>query len=145
GENAESLAEQAWEGYRTYSGEDHPSTLEALLTYARMLGNHGKPEQAERLFRIAVERSRTEPGVCSAHRALGNCLAEQSKFEEAEQHLVRSLEGYEKLRGKGSQRSLGVAADLLRLYEKGGLPDKAAEVRALLREAPPKPDSRPGR
>ncbi len=87
---------------------------------------------------------------------LGQCLRDSGQLPEAEKHLLAALDGYRALaQGDGEQPAghpsasgnerptqlqagpdvVSVLGDLVQVYEAWGKPEKAAEYRALLREA----------
>lgn len=89
--------------------------------------NQGKPQEAETLFRSAVTEAESfdakDPKLANSLNNLANCLRNQGKYPEAEQHYKRALEVRQKALGP-------LHADLVGIYE-----NYAKMLRAAGREA----------
>ncbi len=98
-----------------------------FLAYALMRQN--RCDEAEPLFRRAIEELKDQPSFSQARRSahaqidLTDCLVKQQRFEEAETLM---LEAVEWLRQRGDSTQLvRIATKLARLYEVWGKPDQA--------------------
>ena len=90
---AEATDREAFEQLRRVRGADHPSTMNSAAALARVLRLGGKPAAAEVLFRETLAQrqqqpDRTEAAVAEVQLGLGQALADQQRFAEAEPHLT---------------------------------------------------------
>ena len=69
-------------------GDAVPAQARILTTRARLLGEQGKHDEAERLLREAVALA---PGFAAARAALGDVLQAAGRFEEAELACLQAL------------------------------------------------------
>jgi tetratricopeptide (TPR) repeat protein len=135
-DQAEDLWRRSLAAQRELLGNDHRQPLITKSDLGCFLWRRGKLEEAESLLRVALERQRVIMGADhmrtrrTAYR-LGSCLLSQGRYEDAEAFL---LDAYE---GPGTSRADRADAldSLIDLYDAWGKPEKAAEYRALLREA----------
>jgi tetratricopeptide (TPR) repeat protein len=138
-EAAERLQRRVMEIQHDKLSPDHEYSMESLSSLGWILCDLGKPAEAEPLLREALERqrrihgendSRTLRTVCY----LGSCLADQRRFEEAEDLLLST---YRIVDESGSVKHFGgmlMEANvvfLAALYDAWGRPEKAAEYQAL--------------
>ncbi len=128
-EEAEPLGREAL-GIRRDLDPDHPRLAGSLSVLGRIRLGAGEPAEAEALLRESVNlyekrRPGNELGLAAARSALGECLVQQGRLEEAETHLLASLE----LLAAGEVRRPELARltrqRLVFLYETLGEPDRA--------------------
>jgi serine/threonine-protein kinase len=134
-EEAEPLGQEAL-GIRRELDSDHPRLAGSLSVLGRIRLGSGKPAEAEPLLRESVtlyekRRPGNELGLAGAQSALGECLVKQGRLEEAESHLLASLD----LLAGGGVRSPELARltrqRLAFLYETLGEPDRATPYNVL--------------
>jgi tetratricopeptide (TPR) repeat protein len=141
---AEPLYRDALEGARKRFGRGNPDTSDALAKLGRNLLMQEKWSEAEPLLRDCLQhRVNTRPDDWSRFNAeslLGGVLLGQGKYAEAEPLLVR---GYEGLKAGVPAQAEGYLTEagerLVRLYEKWGIPGKAAEWRSRIGLEDPNP------
>lgn len=134
---AEQLFVRALDGQRRVLG-NHPSTANSLVWLGRDQLKQGKTEQAERSFREAVTMyQKVNPAGWqrySAESFLGQALAEERKYGDAESPLLSGYQGMLERRNKipaASKPDLTSAGEqIVQMYDKWPKPDKAAEWRA---------------
>jgi len=109
-------------------GLAHPNTLTSVNNLGLVLGNQGKYEDAEKLFRQALEGHEKALGPTRSNTLismsnLGSVLQNQRKYEDAEKLFRRALEGFEKALGPThlntlvSVRKLGLMLQYQGKYE----------------------------
>jgi tetratricopeptide (TPR) repeat protein len=128
---------------RRPGGTEDPQTAKMLVSLGLIRLRRQKAAEAEPLLREAVrvyEKQKPEAWYrFDAQSRLGQCLAAQAKYDDAEP-LV--LTGYEGLRQRAKEipadtNSLAEAGErVVRLYEAWGKPEKVAEWRAKLAGRP---------
>lgn len=131
---AELEGKKALESLRKHLGREHTTTLGTALTVGLSLTRNGKAIEGEPYLQEAVAvRKRTTPpgdaGTAHATSILGECLAAQSRWAEAEPLL---LAGYNDLKAKlGDQhkRTIDARQRLAKLYDDWGRPEQAAQFR----------------
>jgi tetratricopeptide (TPR) repeat protein len=147
---AAALYREALDVVRETRGPDHPETLRVMseLAWALIVGEDGLDE-AESLLREALpkqqrvhewlERERwldpkapRDPARTSYR--LGVCLLRMARYADAEPYLGAAYEQFGVGAGWDTEE-LDVLSALVELYDAWGKPEKAAEYRALLREA----------
>lgn len=122
-------AAEAADHYRAASeAADDPSVYMYLL--GDLLFNEGRYGRAEEALREAARRETLQPGTLAlAHTLMGRCRLREDDTAGAQVHLERAR--------RINPAAWYIALDLARVYEDGGLPDKAeAEYRAAIRLAP---------
>ena len=141
-EESEALLHYVWETKESFFGMNHPDTLKALNNLGSVFMCSGKYEQAETLFRRALELSEEALGTnnnSTTTESLGNlatALQKNGKFEEAEDKLRRLLEVAERKHGQEHSITmflLGKLADVLR--KNGKLKESEDKFRSLLKAA----------
>jgi eukaryotic-like serine/threonine-protein kinase len=137
---AEQLFVRAVDGDRRLLGNRHPQTLNSLVWLGRAQLPLGKYGPAEASFREAMNGyQKAGPAAWERFHAqslLGESLAAERKYAEAEPLLVSGYEGLRERRDKlpaMSRREVESAAEqIVRLYEDWHKADKAQEWRAKL-------------
>lgn len=114
---------------------DHYPT--ALITKGLIFTRSGKTQEGEALLREAVKlRTESLPAehfwVALAKGALGECLATQKRYEEAEPLLVGSYNRLNEVFGEKHNRTAEALWRLVRFYQERDKPQLAATYRALL-------------
>jgi tetratricopeptide (TPR) repeat protein len=153
GRHAEALKlhEETLAGRTAHLGPDHADTRLSRRRVAMSLvrlGRHAEAEPLVRALLTAGERDRPDDWTTFELRSgLGEALAGQQKYAEAEPLMLAGFEGLRQRSAAipaGSRGCLTHAADgLVRLYEARGQPDRAAKWRAE-REALTTPAATPG-
>jgi eukaryotic-like serine/threonine-protein kinase len=139
-DEAASLLEGALVTQRKIVGDKSPTVADTLQGYGGLQVKKGNYDQAVAMLRecLEIRRGALPQGhykILSGMRDLGNCLAKQRRFEEAEELLLASNAGLEsaKTQRKGDVvKTLQYTVDL---YEGWGKPDLAARYRAKLEAA----------
>lgn len=116
-------------------GPDHPAAGVLLGNLALKIRLHGDAEEAEKLYRHSLSilentLSLDHPSTARQRVGLAECLADQSRFEEAESLM---LLGYNTLLEKGSDLS-SARRSLVRLYESWNKPGEAQKYRVMTNE-----------
>jgi serine/threonine protein kinase/Flp pilus assembly protein TadD len=104
--------------------------LNSLAVLAR---DEGRPEEAERLYREAIETRlavdpRPNPNIAISLSNLGRLLASLGKFEEALETLERSLQMHIDVHGEDHYTIAFPSASLGEVLVELGEPDRAAEL-----------------
>ncbi len=138
---AASLYREILEQSREAYAADDPNITSALIRLGMFLTERGDPLEAEPLLREAVQlrqKAFAEGAwqVANVESALGACLTKVKRFEEAESLLLKSQPIYEKELGAGDDYTLRGVRRIVALYEAWGKPDKAADYRRRLPQAP---------
>lgn len=118
-------AQQLLEG-AVNAAPDAPETLPASLGLARVYGESGRSEDAVRLYRQVVDRSRDEIGAEALYR-LGELLLEEGNAEQAVEELGRMpvlFTGYDEWVAQGylvqarALQVLGRTGEATRVYDR---------------------------
>jgi serine/threonine-protein kinase len=135
--DAEPLVQRIWEATQRAYGPSHPETLEAMVGRAIVRGRLGHTEEGLAMLKEAVRIHRetkpddfTQMGITLVH--LGNHLDALERFREAE---AAYLEAYDILcRSLGPEIgwTRGIIPFLIKVYERLGESEKAAEWRRRL-------------
>lgn len=117
--------------------EKHPVRLVASVTQALVLNKAGRASEAEVILRAAAAQfpSAFPKGhyqIALASGALGECLATQQKYAEAEPILLESYRSLQASQGAHGSRAQMALRRLIVLYESWSKPDLATQYRALL-------------
>jgi tetratricopeptide (TPR) repeat protein len=139
-ERAERMFDEAVTGRRRVLGDGHPDTLASMIGLGECYQKQRKYAQAEAMAREALtEYEKTKSESWRRYKAqslLGEVLAGQEKFAEAEPILLLGYEGLiqRKTTIPAADRSAGKRAGqrILRLYQDWGQLEKAAVWRARL-------------
>ena len=104
-----------------------------LFKLARILEKQQRHAEAEPYYRHAVDAQAAgdfEPTMVGRFReALGGCLFELERYEEAESELLASHAAYSSAHGAQHGKPKRVAKQLVALYDALGRPAKADEWR----------------
>ena len=137
---AEPLYRESLAMKRKQLGDDHPNVAFSLMGLADTLtlkGHAIKGEslaaQALTILRKALPTSHFR--IAEAESIMGNCLAGQHRFEEAEPRLLRGYEDLLAGKGARSEKTGQALKRLVDLYDAWGKPDRAARYRALATQA----------
>jgi tetratricopeptide (TPR) repeat protein len=131
---AELLFEKALEGQRRVLGDEHEQTLTSMFSLANVYMKQGHYAEAERLYReVLSAREKIMPESWkrfNTQSSLGDSLARQKRYAEAEPLLLSGFEGM-------LQRKATIASPwpyledagkgLVQFYVDWGKPEKAAE------------------
>lgn len=134
---AETLFRETAEIARRTLGDKHPFLARPLVGLAEVLLENGAPHDARPLIDEALSIRRAampedHSDIAYTRSVLGNCLAALGQYAEAES-LV--LDAHAKLmitQGKSGHETKKALANVARLYDGWGKPDKASTYRALL-------------
>lgn len=90
---------------------EQPIALTTTSLLGQSLTRSGKPSEGERYLRMALDiRSRQLPAgtpvIHVSESALGECLAAQKRYAEAEPMLTRSYEALKATLGEQDQRTI---------------------------------------
>ena len=115
-------------------GPKHPDLVNPLLNLGDALSAAGSPAAAERSYREALEigvssLAAEHPETTRARRTLGNLLVAAKRFDEAEPLLIVAAEAREKRFGAGHANAKATHAEVAKLYEAWGKPEKATQWR----------------
>jgi len=116
--------------------------IDARLALGRALLQQGRPAEAEKEVRrvlTAAKRAGHKLGVPLAQSLLGECLARQQRFAEAEALVKTGYQGLVALWGAEDPRTRAALRRVIDLYQAWGRPQAAASYRAKL--PPPAPTS----
>ncbi|MQA92355.1 MAG: tetratricopeptide repeat protein [Gemmatimonas sp.] len=135
-EAAKATLEEALEMFQREGISRQRGRLEALVAYGEVLTRTGQPEEAEPLLREAVSVL-TEKIVAPHNRyviyaraALGNCLAAQHRYGEAEPILLKVFTTYRDHYGPSDPRTQTARTYLADLYAAWGKRVEARPYRA---------------
>jgi eukaryotic-like serine/threonine-protein kinase len=122
--------------YRETIGPHYDHYPTALIIQGLVLTKTGHPTEGEAILREAVKiRANSLPKehywVALANGALGECLALQQRYNEAEPLLLASYETLKNSQGANNPRTRLALQRLVDLYEKWPKPDLAARYRAI--------------
>ena len=123
--------------YRQNFGTHYDNYPTALIIRGLSLTKTGQPNDGEQILREAVKlRAESLPKenfwVALANDALGECLAVQGRYDEAEALLLQSYESLKSSQGAGNPRTRVALQRLIALYEGWGKPDRANQFRMQL-------------
>ena len=92
----------------------------------------GKPADAENQFRLAVKEAETmdakDPKLATSLNNLANCLRQQGKFPEAEEHYKRALEVRQKAVGPLHKDLIGIYDNYAKLLRVTGREAEAKKM-----------------
>lgn len=135
---AEPYLTKALDLYRRVLGPTAPDTTNAKLTLAGLRLNQKNYEEAEPLFREALHDYEKLPDNWtrnSAQSLLGESLARQKKYSEAEPLLLSGYQGLTQWKRTFPQISSEFAGDrIVQLYQAWGKPEKVTEWREKLHQ-----------
>ncbi len=142
-DEADLLLTQALQASLNTQGENHPRTIAAASHLGRLRAQQGRLEEASELSGRAlascVASGSPDPRrLATLRREHGECLMLLERYAEAEPHLLESVGDFKALLGEGHVETRRTLQDLAGLYERWGLPEKAAAYGALSRD-----DARP--
>lgn len=111
-------------------GRDHPATLDALNNLAALYHLQGRLDDAEPLYREALERGREvrgpdHPETLVSAANLGELWADRGRLEDAQELLEGTVASQQRVLGTDHPSTLYSAAVLARLYERRGRVDLA--------------------
>jgi eukaryotic-like serine/threonine-protein kinase len=140
GRFAESLEKvtRALDLYQQNFGTHYDNYPTALIIRGLSLTKIGQPNEGETILREAVKiRTDSVPEehfwVALANGALGECLATQRRYDEAEPLLLQSYESLKSWLVAGNPRTRLAVQRLSALYESWGKPDCANQFHIQLR------------
>jgi serine/threonine protein kinase len=127
---AEVLALEALETTRRALGDDHESTLGAILNWATLLKQQGRSLEAEpHVQKVLRTRRRVlgddHPHTISALSTLGSLLFDEGHLTQAEPYWVEALERSRRVLGADHPRTLTSSSDLGTLLLELGRLDEA--------------------
>ena len=137
---AELLLREAVALQRDQLGESHRAVAVPLGHLGMTLVMQGNDGEGARRYREAIAilpglLTEGGPQRAETRGVYGILMKRSGRFDEAEQHLLGSVDVLRLRLGPGDVRTLKAVARLVELYEAWGNPNKAAEYRALLEEA----------
>jgi tetratricopeptide (TPR) repeat protein len=102
-------------------GEDSREVLQTLLNMGTLANRRKEPKEAERLFRLSLERGRAalsqdDPFLVAACTNLAVLLGDQKRFEESLPLLQEALGTARRVYGETHRETLGVLTQLGGLY-----------------------------
>jgi serine/threonine protein kinase len=133
-EAAEETLREAVRRMETAYGPDHSDVALSHRSFALVLRDRGKTVEAEGELRKALEiagRSFPEgsPGLARFQFTLGQLLATEERYAEAEPLLLDAYMAHLEAFGGEDQRTAGGAEALVQLYDAWGRPDEADRYR----------------
>ncbi len=131
---AENEDKRAIDLLRRYMGPEHPLTASTAGTLGLTLTRNGKAVEGEPYLReaLAIRKKILPQGdvsISSAVSALGECLAAQKRYDEAEPFLLKSYEELKAKSGDQDKRTAEARQRLAKLYEDWNKPEQAAQFR----------------
>lgn len=131
---AEALIDRVLENYRLNSNPRYISFATALTVKGQILNKAGRPDEAERSLREALalrEANLPQDYFMTAltRGALGECLAAQKNFAEAEPLLLASYESLTLSQAGDNPRTSLAKRRLLELYAAWGKPELLTRYR----------------
>ena len=137
---AELLLREAVALQRDQLGESHKALAVPLGHLGMTLVMQGNDEEGAHRYREAIvihPALLTEGGPQRAETrgVYGLLIQRTGRYDEAEQHLLASVEVMRDRLGPADNRTLNAIKRLVDLYEAWGKPNEATEYRALLEEA----------
>jgi serine/threonine-protein kinase len=114
--------------------EGHIDFARSWIVLGKILTQTGDAATGETFLRRALElRNRAFAQghwrIAEVQKALGDCVAQQERYDEAEQLLVASHTALDKKLGARDPRTLNARRSLVRFYETIGKPESAAAYR----------------
>jgi tetratricopeptide (TPR) repeat protein len=111
---------------------------------ASVLEKQGRVEEACSLYSEVVRQAEEvlpegHWNTAIFHGTFGNCLVELKRYEEAEEHLLRSYRDLEAAVGPDHRRTIDIRQKLAGLYDAWGKPQEAGKYRHSPKNAD-KPD-----
>lgn len=152
---AETYFTQAYDTYQSVLGENHRTTLTAMMNLVDLYESTGRFAEAEAMSAAAVERGRLELTSTDwitgeFRRGHGLALLNLERYAEAEQELLEALRIIEAAWGPQHSRSTKIIGHLIDLYQAWdavdpglGHADKAAEFRTQLNASADVEEPRP--
>jgi len=144
---AEALFREALQIRRAKLGNEHPTLAVSLYNLARALQSEGKFSEAEPLFReaLAIRERKLPTHWLRAETAgsLGEVLAQQKKFDDAEPLLLAGYDGIKDNRAAPAEPRRQAIQRLANLYQAWGKPEQAALWRTRLPSTTSRPASAP--
>jgi tetratricopeptide (TPR) repeat protein len=139
---AEKLLREAVSIQREQLGESHRGVAVPLAHLATTLVMQDQEQEGEHLFQeaLAIEPdllTESGPQRAEMRSVYGVLMTRVGRYEEAEPLLLGGLETLSTRLGPEDERTRRAVSRLIDLYEAWGKPKKAAEYRALLKEAEP--------
>jgi len=139
---AELLLREAVEIQTEQLGETHKTVAVPMGYLGMTLVMQGNDEEAARWYRESIT---IDPGLLTqggpqraeTRGVYGLLMKRSGRYDEAEEHLLGSVEVLRRRLGPDDIRTLTAVGRLVELYEAWNKPEKAAEYRALLEEAKP--------
>jgi serine/threonine protein kinase len=139
GRYAESLSKvtETLKIYRDSFGPYYDNYPTALIINGLILAKTGQPQEGEKILREAL-RIRLESlpkghfWVALAQGALGECLATQRRFSEADPLLVDSYNNLAQKLGPRDPRTRAALKRLIAFYDSWAKPEEAARLRLML-------------
>ncbi len=133
-------ADKAAEAKRIYLesyGPSYDNYPTVLIVEGLILNETGRSAEGEMVLREALRiRLKSLPKshfwVALAQGALGECLATQRRFSEADPLLVDSYNNLAQSLGKGDPRTLAALKRLIAFYDSWAKPEEAARLRLKL-------------
>ena len=130
-------AERAVAVSRKVHGEAGDETWRARFNLGSVLLDVGRPADAEPHLRAVYDAYRavkaTSNQTIITGGRLGDCLLTEKRFEEAEPLLVTLLQALRGTKGAPKARVQSAGAQVVKLYDAWGKPEKAAEWREKLK------------
>jgi tetratricopeptide (TPR) repeat protein len=139
GRYAESLRKvtEALKIYRDSFGPYYDNYPTALIINGLILAKTGQPQEGEKILREALRirlesLPKTHFWVALAQGALGECLATQRRFPEADPLLADSYNNLAQSLGKSDPRTRAALQRLIAFYDSWAKPEEAARLRLML-------------
>jgi tetratricopeptide (TPR) repeat protein len=131
--------QEALEGRRRFLGDDHPYTLMSISDLGNWFRLKGRPDEAHRYHREAIERARRtlSPEDWKLGRALyflGQALVALDRYEEAEDAYLEAFDNLVASRGAKHSWPRRTASRLVELFELTGDERKRTTWQARLAE-----------
>ncbi len=135
-DEAQEILEQAVATWKRSSSPRHPFASNASAHLAGILLRKGQAADAEPLLREALDiQQNTAPpsSIASIIGQLGDSLASQERYDEAEPLFLDSYERFKN--GPAPQRQRAIER-LIKMYENSDRPEEAEKWRAVLDDSP---------
>jgi serine/threonine protein kinase len=133
-DKAEQTLPEGVERLKRALGAEHPDIVVALRGLSALREAQGRRAESLALARESVALALKTIGADHVNTAtseyrLGRMLVDDKQYAEAEPHLVRAYEIRTKLLGPDAKPTREAAAQLVKLYEAWGKPDKASALK----------------
>ncbi|HHP7239101.1 tetratricopeptide repeat protein [Longibacter sp.] len=130
-DEAESLYRETIEILRANHGDVHPGIASTLSNIASLSMRRGDFQQAEQRYRdvLAMDRQLLPPGhfyIGNDHMRIGQAMARQNQFVEAETEILKGWEMIEASLDSGAPALDRARSQVKEFYEAWGRPDEAA-------------------